>query len=73
MATATEALPDRLLTPDALAPIFGIKPGTLSLWVRLGKFPRPIQIGNRSYWHPAAIRSFLDRNTVGADLEPSTC
>jgi hypothetical protein len=76
MGTCTSADPPavpspRLLddiTPRELADELGVSLVTVRSWVRFGRLPRPLQLGQRRYWIRSTLSEFL-RN--GGPARPS--
>ncbi len=62
---AVEPLPDRLLSRQDLARLFGVHPITIDAWTREGRIPAPIRVGFKPRWHPALIAKLLNPATEG--------
>ena len=52
-------LPERLLGVPDLCQLFKVEPRTISVWIRVGRIPRPIKIGMRCHWRPESIAQLL--------------
>ncbi|WP_165106711.1 AlpA family transcriptional regulator [Caballeronia sp. SBC2] len=53
------------IRPNDLLPILAIKSRkTLERWIRTGRFPQPVQIGERAIgWHVGVVRAWIaERN-----------
>lgn len=59
-ASAANGLPEKMLTDADLASLFGVCLITVRRWLKAGKLPAPIKLGDRRYWHPSAIARFVE-------------
>ena len=63
MPTAAEPpkLPSRMVPRPEVCRMFGVIPQTLDNWVKAGRFPRPIKLGNRVFWPIEDLTVFLNQ------------
>ena len=60
----------KLLNADQVAAEFGITATTLRRWVKLGKFPVPLNIGEHTTrWRESTISQWLDEQSSSEDPE----
>jgi predicted site-specific integrase-resolvase len=64
--STTLDLPDAYLTGERVRQLFGISEETMRNWLKAGKLPTPVRIGNRVYFDPREFQDFLDRNRQAA-------
>ncbi|WP_052124448.1 helix-turn-helix transcriptional regulator [Gallibacterium anatis] len=48
-----------IISIDDLAKVMGVTKPTLRNYYRTGKFPEPIKIGKREYWHKSTVEQFF--------------
>ena len=59
-------VPDRALTPDAVATLLGVSPSTVRRLVRRGLLPPPIRVGDSPRWLASELAAWLrDRRATG--------
>jgi predicted DNA-binding transcriptional regulator AlpA len=60
-ATLRGGLPDRYLTPDDIAEIFGVPLETVYQWRKKRTGPRGFRIGKHLRYDPADVRAYVDQ------------
>ncbi len=58
--------PVGITSRSAVAKLFDIHVLTLTRWVKAGKFPKPITIGNAHYFRNSELVDFLDHQQATA-------
>jgi predicted DNA-binding transcriptional regulator AlpA len=61
-ATLRDGLPDRYLTPDNIAEIFGVPLETVYQWRKKRTGPRGFRIGKHLRYDPADVRAYVDQS-----------
>jgi len=55
----------RLLSPDEVAEILGVKPETLSYWRCTKRYPLPyVKVGRLTKYRPEDVSKFIENRTV---------
>jgi hypothetical protein len=57
---AVKADAQAMLSPTAVAGMFGVTERTLRTWVAVGEFPAPVQVRRRLYWRPETVQDVLN-------------
>lgn len=52
---------ERLLKIKQVRELVPAAPSTIWLWVKDGKFPKPIKIGSGTFWRESEINSFIQQ------------
>ncbi|MFF7226619.1 helix-turn-helix transcriptional regulator [Streptomyces massasporeus] len=66
-ATLRDGLPDRYLSPDDVAEIFGVPIETVYQWRRKRTGPRGFRIGRHLRYDPADVRAYVDQRKGAED------
>ena len=52
-----------LLTIEALAALWSVKPQTLRAWAARGQLPPPLRIGRKLFFRASDLRAFLEQRS----------
>jgi predicted DNA-binding transcriptional regulator AlpA len=63
---------ERLIDRQTLCDLMDIDPDTLRRWMRAGKFPRPLILGNLHRWRAADYNAWLADQAKPRSSKPST-
>ena len=64
------ANPIRIIRQPAVAAMLGVSEETVRRWVRVDRFPAPLQLGPRAIgWEVSAVESFIEAKRNKARLQ----
>ena len=59
---------DKLINPEEVASILGIKPETLGYWRCTGRYTLPyVKVGRLVMYRPSDVDAFIEKRTVTAE------